>query len=133
MNTKNNGRIAASIPCYNCSHKSCGLENRVWLHTSDGFRTEIALHPWCIHCGLVKNISDDKARKLGYWINILSIISERFSLKQVQKRIISKEIVAHQCFNDNYGITGSMQKELFKKIVKKYCNVDMHSIDSLIC
>ena len=117
-----------------CFHESCGRESKVWLPlpTGDHFRTDVKLHPWCKHCGLVKNISDDRSHVLGYWMNILSRIADRFSLKQIQKRLIAKELTSHKWFNDTYGITGFSQKELFKNIVKKYCNINAQSIDSFI-
>jgi len=115
-----------------CSHRSCGREKRVWLPTSDYFGVDVKLHPWCVHCGVVKNISDDKAHELGYWMNILSKIADRFSLKQIQKRLIAKELASHELFGDTYGITGFPQKELFKKIVKKYCNINARSIEPFI-
>jgi hypothetical protein len=115
-----------------CSHKSCGREKRVWLPTNDYLGVDVNLHPWCVYCGVVKSISDDKAHKIGYWLNVLSVVAKRFSLKQVQKHLISKELASLDCFNDTYGISGFLQKELFKKIVKKYCNINAHSIDSFI-
>jgi hypothetical protein len=90
------------------------------------------LHPWCIHCGAVKNISDGKGKKLGYWMNILAKINERYSLKQVQKRNISRELVSNEIFNDIYFINCSAQTTIFKNIVKKYCKINTNSIDSLI-
>lgn len=117
-----------------CSHESCSRENKQWLPMStDNYqRDDVKLHPWCIHCGLVKNISDDRPHELGFWMNNLSKIADQFYLKQVQKRLISKELNSNKLFNDYYGITGSSQKNLFKKIVKKYCNINDRSIDSLI-
>ena len=115
-----------------CSHKSCGLEHRVWLPSTSYSGSEVKKHSWCIHCGLVKNISDDRPHKLGHWMNILSNIIQGFSLKRVQARLIAKELSSHIYFNDTYGITGSSQKELFKKIVKQYCSIDERSIDSFI-
>jgi len=115
-----------------CSHKSCRLKHQVWLPSTSHPGSEVKKHPWCIHCGLVKNISGDRPYKLGYWMNVLSNITYGFSLKQIQKRLIAKELSSHLCFNDTYGVTGSSQKELFKKIVKKYCSIDKHSIDPFI-
>ena len=117
-----------------CLHESCSRENNMWLPLpkDDQYRTDLKLHPWCKHCGLVKNISDDRPHELGYWTNILSRIGNRFYLKQIQKRMISKELTSNKWFNDLYGITGSSQKNLFKKIVNKYCNINTQSIDSLI-
>ena len=113
-----------------CNHESCGREKRVWLPTGKQNVSEVVLHPWCEHCGLVKNISDDRPHGIGYWMNILSNISKIFSLKKVQKHMICKELESNDCFDDLYGITGSAQKELFNKILEKYCNINMQCIDS---
>ena len=110
-----------------CKHESCGRENQVWLPTSN-YSSETALHPWCINCGLVKNISDDRPHNLGYWINILSRISKRFSLKKVQTRLVSKYLESHIDFNDLYGITYSAQSELFVKTVTRICKISEHLI-----
>jgi len=115
-----------------CSHRTCGREKRVWLPTNDNSSVDVKLHPWCVQCGVVKNISDDKAHEIGYWMNILSKIANRFSLKQIQKRLIAKELASHELFSDVYGITGFPQKEFFKKIVKKYSNINGHSIEPFI-
>ena len=115
-----------------CSHKSCGREKQVWLPTIDYLGSEVNLHPWCIHCGVVKNISDDKAHKLGYWTNILSKISYLYSIKKVQKRIITRELSSHEYFTDIYCISGSIQRKIFNEIVTKYCNINPNCIDTLI-
>ena len=115
-----------------CLHSGCDRKNRLWLPTNDFYGGDIKLHPWCIHCGVIKNISDDTAHRLGYWINILSKISDRFSLKQVQKRLIAKELTNHELFSDIYGVTGCAQKELFIKILRKYSGIILYDIDSYI-
>ena len=114
-----------------CTHENCGREQNVWLPSDENLKSEVTLHPWCKHCGVVKNISDDRPHLIGYWINILSIITHQFSLKQVQKRLITNDLSSNEVFNDLYGITGSAQKELFIKTIGKYCKLDIHSINSL--
>ena len=57
---------------------------------------------------------------MGYWTNVLSRMTKRFSLTQSQKRLMVKELESHECFDDLYGTTGSAQKEIFVKVVKKY-------------
>lgn len=115
---------------HSCSHRSCGREKQVWLPVDDYYEADVNLHPWCIHCGVVKNISDDRGYNLGYWMNILAKIANRFSLKQVQKRCIAKELASHDWFNDKYFIKSSTQEIIFKEIVKKYCKINVNSIDS---
>ena len=116
-----------------CNHLSSGKEDWVWVPSSDFHGKDIMLHPWCVNCGVVKNISDDRARKLGYWMNIFSKLANHFSLKQVQKRIIAKELASNIIFNDIYSITKSSQREYFKKIIVKYCNINLNIIESFIC
>ena len=116
-----------------CLHESCSPEKKIWLPVENNHRADIALHPWCIHCGLVKNISGDKPKKIGYWINILSRMSYQFSFTQCQKRLIAKELQSNEEFEDIYGINATSQKELFIKIVQKYCNLSGNNIDSFIC
>ena len=116
-----------------CFHENCGRESKVWLPTGNHSGNDVELHPWCIHCGLVKNISDDRPKKMGYWMNILSRISYHFSFTQCQKRLIVKELQSIEEFEDIYGITGSSQKEMFSKIVRKYCCISRDNIDSFLC
>ena len=126
-----------------CSHESCGREQRVWLpkninilgnmrNKGSSGTSDIALHHWCVLCGCVKNISEDRARKMGYWINVLSKIAQHYSVTQSQKRLVVKELESYGCFDDLYGTTGSAQKEAFVKVVKKYCNLCESTIDSFI-
>lgn len=115
-----------------CYHESCGNEDRVWLPEDRNLKSDVLLHHWCIHCGVVKNISDDMPKKMGYWTNVLSRIAKRFSLTQSQKRLVVKELESRECFDDLYGTTGSVQKEVFVKAIKKYCNLHHSIIDSYV-
>ena len=116
----------------NCEHKICGKEKRVWLPNTEPRFGSIEKHPWCITCGLVKNISDDRPKSIGYWMNILSIISTDHDLKQVQKRLIAKEIEDSDIFHDSFGSFGSDQKKMFIKILRKYIFINSSKIDTLI-
>ncbi len=115
-----------------CLHESCGIEDRVWLPESCSLKSDVSLHHWCIHCGVVKNISDDRSKKMGYWTNVLSRIAKCFSLTQSQKRLVVKELESHECFDDLYGTTGSVQKEVFVKAIRKYCGLHEIIIDSYV-
>ncbi len=39
-----------------CSYKNCKPHEKTWLPVDTNKASEVALHPWCVHCGLVKNI-----------------------------------------------------------------------------
>jgi len=114
-----------------CIHESCGREARVWLPTGNN-TSEVVPHPWCKHCGVVKNISYDRPKEFGYWMNILSRIKNNYSLKKVQIRLVSKYLESNIYFNDLYGITGSAQSELFIKTVSRICKIPKQYIDSLV-
>ena len=116
-----------------CDHQSCAFEKRAWLplHSSRG--SDVTLHPWCEKCGLVKNISDDRPYKIGYWMNVLTRLAHFLRLTQCQKRLIAKELESYEWFTDMYGITGSTQKALFIEIIKKYCAINLNTIDSFLC
>jgi len=127
-----------------CQHESCGREERIWLptyewasndtrNTGNSGRSDAALHHWCKLCGCIQNISDDRPRKMGYWINILSKIAKGQLLTQIQKRLVVKELESYEYFDDLYGITSSAQKEVFVKAIKKYCSLHESIIDSYIC
>jgi len=116
-----------------CSHESCCHEDKIWLPLESNHASEDVLHHWCIHCGLIKNISEDRPKKIGYWMNILSKISYHFSFAQCQKRLIAKELDSCKEFVDLYGITGSSQKEMFVRTIQKYCNLSKNNLDSFLC
>jgi hypothetical protein len=115
-----------------CCHESCGFEERIWLPERLSTKSDVALHQWCVLCGVIRNISDDRPKKIGFWINVLSRIAKRFSLTETQKRLMVKEIESNECFEDLYGTTGSAQREVFIKAIEKYCNLGEATIASYI-
>jgi len=125
-----------------CFHISCNREQRIWLNkkvennyfkkTSSTGITDVTMHPYCIFCGSIKNISDDRPKKLGHWINILSKISKEYKISKIQKRLVIKELGKNDYFDDFYSITGSEQKEIFVKTIRKYCKISEETIYSYI-
>jgi len=126
-----------------CSHFNCKKEQRIWLpkniNISDDTRrfssngsSDVSLHHWCILCGCVKNISDDRGREMGYWINILSKIAREYLITQSQKRLVVKELDSYKSFDDLYGTTGSAQREVFVKVVKKHSGLSENIINTFI-
>ncbi len=90
----------------------------------------LSLHPYCDHCGMVRNVGPDRPRKLGYYVDRLSEL-ERYlknedekkgknKLTEVHKRLIVKELGDEEVFNDLYGVLASTQEQKFVEIVKKY-------------
>jgi len=111
-----------------CQHENCGREHRIWLPDGVSFWKEVELHPWCVHCGQIKNISDDRGKKIGFWINMLSSLDHHLPLTQVQKRLIIQDLVNHDGFSDLYAVTQSAQKELFISLIQKFTRYPKRTI-----
>ena len=114
-----------------CSHHVCGKENRIWLHTKD-FYSSVEKHLYCTKCGLIKNISDDRPKAVGYWMNKLGYINYKLGLTQCQNRLIAKQIETNDYFTDTFGSFGSSQKELFIRIVSSYCDTSAIDFDAVL-
>ena len=111
-----------------CSHQVCGKDKSFWFHTKDCY-SSVERHSYCALCGVIQNISDDRPKALGYWMNKLGSLSYELGLTQCQKRLIAKEIEKNDYFHDNFGTFGSSQKELFIKIVSSYCDTSRIDFD----
>ena len=124
--------IASIFTVEMCTHESCGFENMIWLPLKSDRGSDIAPHPWCTKCGAVKNISPDRAKRLGYWTDILSRMSRQFKVSQAQKRLVVKELEAYDGFGDIYSMTFSAQQKIFVNVVKKYLNLREQTIYSFL-
>lgn len=114
-----------------CSHTVCGREHRIWVPMDTSRYASIQRHPYCTLCGVVKNISDDQSKGIGYWMNKLALISSQLDLTQCQKRRIAKDLERHEYLHDTFGAFGSGQQEVFLKIVSKHCDISMIDLDIL--
>jgi len=114
-----------------CSHKVCGKEKNIWFPTKDRY-SSVKRHVYCINCGRIQNISDDRPRPVGYWMNKLGSLSFDLDLTQCQKRLIAKEIENTEYFHDTFSSFGSGQKALFIKIVSSYCDASAIDFDAFL-
>jgi len=112
-----------------CKHESCSAAEKVWLpYEFEGRSRGLKPYQYCIHCGVVKNISPDRAKPIGYYTNRLA----RMSITKVQMRLIIKEL-ENMDFDDAYSMTKSVQEEIFIRVVKKYCKVSENNNISVSC
>lgn len=113
-----------------CQHKDGG---RVHLpYEVRGRELGVLLQPYCMHCGAVKNISWDRTKKIGYYINILSELSRIYKISDAQIRLIVNELNKIQDFEDGYCMTGSAQEFHFIRIVRNYSAIPENAIKSLL-
>lgn len=118
----------------NCAHKSCGSDDKVWLPFAvAGANKGLKLHPYCVRCGSVMNISSDRARSIGYYVNVLARMGHRKGgITKVQMRLIVKALEGCDGFEDSYLMTGYAQRNIFIDVVKKYCNFSEHLVSSVL-
>jgi len=115
-----------------CEHKSCGSKEKVWLpYILRKAEYGLKSHPYCVHCGAVKNISTDMPKRIGYYINVLSEIRKSFRISDAQVRLIVNELSSKEDFEDPYWTTGFAQEKMFLASLKKYCNLSETAIKSL--
>jgi len=110
-------------------HQSCGKGQRAWLPLPNG---SVAPHPWCVKCGAVKNLTDDRAKKMGYWMNLLAEIAKFYGISRVQRRRAALALLAYDGFDDVYSMTGEAQKRVFASIIKKYFGLSESVVYSFI-
>jgi hypothetical protein len=73
----------------------------------------------------VKNVTGDKGRRLGYYVNVLYEIKRylekrRGKLTEAQIRLITKRLEKIDVFEDVYRLRGSTQKSMFTRAVAEY-------------
>jgi len=112
-------------------HEASG---RDWVEMQNGI---IKLHPYCKKCGVVKNVSSDRGRKIGYFISALSKLRKTlkrrgYKVSDSQIRLIVKELEKVEGFGDTWWITFSKQREVFVSIVRKYIRVPESIIRAIV-
>lgn len=118
-----------------CEHKDCGSKEKVWLEflvkeNPRGLKT----HPYCIKCGMVRNVGSDKALSSGYYINALSHMEKHLKIpgSNVRMRLVAKELEKIEDFDDAYSMSKYIQDRTFTNIVKKYYHIPESVIQSYI-
>ncbi len=112
-----------------CNHKICGNTQKIWLpYGVRGHIKGLKPHPYCLLCGSVKDISSDRAKSLGYYMNILA----NLPLKKVQIRLIAKDMEDIGDFEDGFSISSYIQEQIFINIIKKYSGLSEHTIKAAL-
>ena len=113
-------------------HECCGAAEKVWLpYELEGRSRGLKPHSYCIYCGVVKNMSSDRAKRMGYYTNILA----RLEITKVQIRLIAKELERMDFdfdFGNDNSMTRSQQEKLFIRAVKKYSKVSEDTIRAFL-
>jgi hypothetical protein len=115
-----------------CDHRSCGTKEKVWLpYVYEGRDRGLKPHPYCAECGLVKNLSSERPRQIGYFINVIAQIGQLYKIAQVQVRLLVLEM-QKQNLEDSYGMDRQQQEKLFLDLAKKHLNVPERVVAELL-
>jgi hypothetical protein len=121
-----------SLDMDSCIHKNCGTTEKVWLpYSYNGRERGLKPHPYCTECGLVKNLSSERPRQIGYFINLISELGSLYKIAQVQVRLMVLEM-QKQGFNDSYGMDRGQQEELFVDIATRCLNIPERVVAELL-
>ena len=64
-----------------CEHQISGSKEKIWLpYYYEGRDRGLKPHPFCTECGLIKNLSSDRPRSIGYFMNVIAELGERYNL-----------------------------------------------------
>jgi hypothetical protein len=115
-----------------CDHKVSGNSEKVWLpYSFEGRDRGLKPHPYCKECGLVKNLSSDRPRSIGYFMNLISEWSKRHKIAKIQTRLIAQKMES-QGLDDKFGMDRQLQERLFVEITTRILNVPERAISELI-
>jgi hypothetical protein len=115
-----------------CLHKSCGNTEKIWLpYLFRGRECGLKAHPYCVACGAIKNLSSDRPREIGYYMNVIAELGHKTKISQVQARLIVKEIEKLE-LDDKYGMDRNQQEKLFVDIVSKCLHLPKLAISALL-
>jgi len=113
-----------------CVHTTVSIRHGVYLKPQDR-PGPCRKHVYCTTCGQIKYSGGDRPRDPGYFMNILSEIERYINLEikkgipmpritAVQKRLIARAIEESDVFVDTFSVTGRIQKDVFKRLVRHY-------------
>jgi|Deesub1362B_J571_1020462.scaffolds.fasta_scaffold00780_16 hypothetical protein len=128
-------RVKLIFPFINFTMMACKHHDSPERHYLPVHNGLIAPHPACRECGYIKNISPDKAKKLGYFANVLAEMKNYRGeklLSDAQIRLILKELEKVEGFDDDYFMSFTTQKAAFIKAVRKYSSLSPSFVESFL-
>ena len=105
-------------------HSDCGTRERLWLPANHDAAATATLHPYCLDCGTVRNLTLPHAKPLGYYLDGLANLKESLEhsvthdrMVQVQTHLIAQKLRTRTEFEDSYGTPGNVQLETYVRTV----------------
>lgn len=83
---------------------------------------------------MVKNIGYDRAKSIGYFINIISLIDKKLKLpgSSVRMRLIAKDLEKIEDFDDGYSMSRFGQEKIIISLLKKYYQIPERTIQEFL-
>jgi len=111
-----------------CEHKISGSREKIWLpYYFEGRERGLKPHPYCIECGLIKNLSSEKPHSIGYFMNIIADLGIRHKIAQIQTRLIALEM-ERLALDDKFGMDRMQQEDLFVEITTRILNIPAREV-----
>ena len=115
-----------------CEHKISGSKEKVWLpYYYEGRDRGLKPHPYCTECGLIKNLSSERPKGLGFFMNVIAELGKRHKIAQVQIRLIALEM-ERLSLEDKFGMDRMQQEKLFIEITTRILNVPERAVTELL-
>jgi hypothetical protein len=115
-----------------CEHKISGSKEKVWLpYYYEGRDRGLKPHPYCIECGLIKNLSSERPRGLGFFMNVIAELGKHHKIAQVQIRLIALEM-ERLSLEDKFGMDRFQQEKMFIEITARILNVPERAVIELL-
>ena len=115
-----------------CEHRISGSKEKVWLpYYYEGRDRGLKPHPYCTECGLIKNLSSERPRGLGFFMNVIAELGKRHKIAQVQIRLIALEM-ERLSLEDKFGMDRMQQEKLFIEITTRILNVPERAVTELL-
>jgi hypothetical protein len=115
-----------------CEHQKSGSREKIWLpyYYKDRDRG-LKPHPFCTECGLINNLSQDRPRSIGFFMNAIAELGKNYKIAQVQTRLIALEM-EKQALDDTFGMDRQQQEMLFVEIAVRILNVPRRAVRELL-
>lgn len=115
-----------------CEHNLSGSREKIWLpYYFEGRERGLKPHPYCTECGLIKNLSSERLRSIGFFMNLIADLGQRHKIAKTQVRLIALEMERLR-LDDNFGMDRQQQEDLFVDIVVKILNVPPRAVLELL-
>lgn len=115
-----------------CEHKLSGSKEKIWLpYYFWGRERGLKPHSYCTKCGLVKNLSSERPRSIGYFMNLIADLGQRHKIAKTQVRLIALEMERLN-MDDSFGMDRQQQEDLFVDITVKILNLPPRAVSELL-